>query len=541
MQKNNLVLAAVTGLLLAAGWPIYGIPLLLFVAFVPLIIAEKKIRLSNKRRKGVKVLLAAYLSFLLWNFITTWWLWYSTAFGMFFAILVNSLLMALVFLIYHHVARRLPEKIYLLFLPLIWIAFEKFHLNWAFSWPWLNLGNAFSEYTSWIQWYEYTGTFGGSLWIWVVNIGLFKVYENYHSTKNKKALSTGIAKNILIITIPIISSYIILTNYEEPKEHVDIVLLQPNVDPYLEKFKKGNTNTKTATELIKLAQESIKPETDFIIAPETALAEDSPIDKFNFSQEKLILQSILREYPNTNVLTGIASYRFYRQEERPNKFANKTPKGNWIDFYNAALLINRTDSTQFYIKSKLVVGVETFPFRSVLEPLLGDIMLDLGGTVSARSTQKERAVFTSSDKKYKAAPVICYESIYGEFVTGYIKKDADFLAIITNDAWWDESQGHKQHLSYARLRAIETRRSIARSANTGISALINQKGDILKSLAYGKKGSIEGTISVNTKKTFYVIYGDYIARIAILISILIVLYAFAIKRTTKKSSLPPVK
>src|SRR5690606_6469889 len=172
--------------------------------------------------------------------------------------------------------------------------------------------------------------------------------------------------------------------------------------------------------------------------------------------------------------------------------------------------------SQKYIKSKLVVGVENFPFKSFLEPILGNVMIDLGGTVAMRATQKERSVFVNDIKNVNAAPIICYESIYGEFVTDYVKKGADFLAIITNDAWWSDTQGHEQHLSYARLRAIETRKSVARSANTGISAFINEKGEIVKQLGYLKKGTLTAEITTNDKQTFYVKYGDYIARISIL-------------------------
>ncbi|MEM9685533.1 MAG: apolipoprotein N-acyltransferase, partial [Bacteroidota bacterium] len=190
----------------------------------------------------------------------------------------------------------------------------------------------------------------------------------------------------------------------------------------------------------------------------------------------------------------------------------------------------RTDSTQLYHKSKLVVGVETFPLKSVLEPLLGNIMLDLGGTIATKTTQEERGVFVSPDRKFKAAPVICYESVYGEFVTGYVKNEANFLAIITNDGWWSDTQGHKQHLSYARLRAIETRRSIARSANTGISALIDQKGTIISTLPYGTEGVLSGTIALNSSLTFYAKYGDYIARLALFIAGFLFLFGIARKK-----------
>ena len=153
-------------------------------------------------------------------------------------------------------------------------------------------------------------------------------------------------------------------------------------------------------------------------------------------------------------------------------------------------------------------------------------MIDLGGTVSMKTTQSDREVFTAANGKFKAAPIICYESVYGEFVTGYVRHEANFLAIITNDAWWNTSQGHKQHLSYAKLRAVETRRDIVRSANTGISAIINAKGDITSRLAYGEKGALAGQLTSNSKTTFYVMAGDYIARISLFILVFVGLIGF---------------
>ncbi|WP_335964458.1 apolipoprotein N-acyltransferase [Galbibacter sp. PAP.153] len=528
-MKNSYLLAILSGLLLALAWPTYGVPLLAFVGFVPLLLAEKNIRESNYKRRGAKVFLLAYISFLVWNSITTWWIWYSTPFGMFFALLVNSLLMTFIFSLYHFVARRLPSKIHLIFLPAMWMAFEKFHLNWDFSWPWLNLGNVFSEYTTWIQWYEYTGVFGGALWIWIINIGIFKTIIHYKKTKERSVLTKGIARNVLIIAIPIILSLFLLNNYEEGAQEAKITLLQPNIDPYSEKY--DISNPQMATALVELAQQDVSKDTDYVIAPETALSNPTPIDQFGNRQEEHIIQQFVNKYPHLQFITGVDFFRRYNQKEKPTVTANLFPRGDWFDFYNAAVQIDKQGSEQKYIKSKLVVGVENFPFKNILEPLLGDVMLDLGGTVAMRATQKDRGVFTATDETLKAAPIICYESIYGEFVTGYVKKGANFLTIITNDAWWSNTQGHKQHLSYARLRAIETRKSIARSANTGISAFINEKGKITKTLAYEAKGTLSGTITINNKQTFYVKYGDYIARSGVLVAGLIFLFAIARKKT----------
>ena len=153
-------------------------------------------------------------------------------------------------------------------------------------------------------------------------------------------------------------------------------------------------------------------------------------------------------------------------------------------------------------------------------------MLNLGGTVSSRATQKNRTVFTHSVEGSKIAPIICYESIYGEYVTEYARNGAQFFSILTNDAWWGNTQGHKQLLSYARLRAIENRRAIARSANTGISTFIDAQGQIDTSLDYEEQGALKGLVGLNSKLTFYSKHGDYIARFSRFSCFLLLLFLF---------------
>ena len=112
-------------------------------------------------------------------------------------------------------------------------------------------------------------------------------------------------------------------------------------------------------------------------------------------------------------------------------------------------------------------------------PWLSVFVIDLGGSAGGLGSQPERTVFQVAEvPALRVAPVICYESVYGDFVGEYVANGATLIGIITNDGWWSDSPGHSQHLQYATLRAIETRRDVARSANTGISAFINQKGEI---------------------------------------------------------------
>ena len=175
MKKKQFLYSILSGLLLGLSWPTYGFTILIFISFVPLLFLEKIIR----KESLIKIFLFSYLSFFIWNSIATWWLVYSTFFGMSFAIIVNSLLMATVFTSYSFVSRKLTNKLSVIYWLSAWIVFEKFHLNWDFSWPWLNLGNVFSEKILWIQWYEYTGSFGGSLWVLIVNYLFFLVFKNW--------------------------------------------------------------------------------------------------------------------------------------------------------------------------------------------------------------------------------------------------------------------------------------------------------------------------------------------------------------------------
>lgn len=530
---KNFFLAILSGSLLAASWVTYGITPLIFIAFVPLLLADSHIRSHYKHTKR-KIFILSYIAFLIWNIVSTWWIWNSTHIGAVLAISINSLLMTLTFLLYHLVAKRSTQKLSLIFLVAIWLSFEKFHLWWDISWPWLNLGNVFSEKITWIQWYEYTGAFGGSLWVWLLNIIFYIAAKDYLTDKNRALLAKRVGIAMLFFAIPVAISYYIYTNYSEKGlKTADVVVLQPNIDPYEEKYQVNNEDTSKAISYFLLNK--LDHKVNFVITPETMLARNILIDELANSAPVNTLKNLFLAFPQVNWVVGVSLLKFIEDKKDVTTQSNYLAEQKiWYNDYNSAFLLNydyfRSDTLPLYHKSKLVVAVENFPYQHLLKPILGDMLIDLGGTVALKTTQSERSVFTGRETFGKAAPIICYETVYGEFVTDYIKKGANFLAILTNDAWWGDTQGHKQLLSYTRLRAIETRRSVARSANTGISAFINGRGDILKALPYRDFNTLRCTIALNEEVTFYVRMGDYIARIAGFLAFFIFLYAIAKKR-----------
>lgn len=230
------------------------------------------------------------------------------------------------------------------------------------------------------------------------------------------------------------------------------------------------------------------------------------------------IKEFVRYHPQVNFISGMDAVKFFNQEEMPNPTAIEMKNGGWLNHYNAVAQLNTKDSVQTYFKSKLVVGVELFPYMSVLKPLLGDAMLDFGGSVNSLTTQEERSVFSNTLNNGKVAPLVCYESIFGEFVSEFVKNGANLISVSTNDSWWGNTQGHKQFLEYAKLRAIENRRDVVRAANSGISAFINQRGDIVKSLPYDEKGFLRGEVHLNSELTPYTKSGDVVGRIALILA-----------------------
>ena len=524
---THFLLAILSALLLSAAWPINGFTFIIFGALIPLLFLENSIRLSDSKRKGLLVFGYSYLTFLFWNLLITWWLINSSLIGMLFANICNSLFYAIIFTCFSWAKTRLPNRSAYLFLIALWLAFEKLHLSWDFSWTWLNLGNVFSENIYWIQWYEYTGVFGGSLWVLVINVWLFHVFKNHNTILGYKPLARKMIAPLIFIALPIAFSLYLYEKVEEGSKDIKVLLLQPNIDPYSTKYSLTNSS------FIDLWKKQVQPfysdSLDYILSPETYFAEGygEEFREFNGSKLHEELQQELAKIPLTQYITGIQFYDLYAQEKAPSLTANLIRKGLWADYYNSALAEQSNEIYQIYHKSKLVVGVENMPFKAVLKPLLGDVLLNFGGTVASRVTQKKRNVFSHTNSKLKAAPIICWESIFGEFVTGYVNEGATFLAVISNDAWWGETPGHRQLLSYTRLRAIETRRDIARSANTGISSIINAKGEIINQTSYNTKTTLSGKLSSRSSLTFYVRFGDIIARWSIFVAGLFFLLALS--------------
>ena len=538
-----IFLSLISALLLSISWPTYGIPFFIFFAFVPLLLMEQEIsKFSKIHKKGWAVFGLTYLAFFIWNVVTTGWLYHAknpdgnnSLLAVAIPVIVNSLLMSLVFQLYYWYKKVRGTYFGLVFFVAIWLSFERFHLNWEFTWPWLNLGNAFSEYPQLIQWYDTIGATGGSFWILLINVFAFYTLRIWQAGRIRKDLVKNISILTVIIVLPLLISIYKYNSYQEkPVGEVTTLLLQPKLDPYTEKYSKDSLQI--LGELLSLAEENSKTKVDFFIAPETAFPGNGSLSEngFNKSTSIAIAKEFLGKHPQSIFLTGASTHKFLFDEADTEDYSTKIQEGVWVNSYNSALQIIPNQNVEVYHKAKLVPGVEIFPYIRYLKPILGDAMLDFGGANSSLGIDKERKVFSNRFNKAKMAPIICYESIYGEYVTDYVKNGANLLAIMTNDSWWDNTEGHKQLLSYARLRAIETRREIVRAANSGISAHINARGDILQDTFYDDRTALLVKANLLEEKSIYTKIGDLISRIAIFVLGFLIIYHFGERIASKK-------
>jgi apolipoprotein N-acyltransferase len=512
-KYSSLLISIVTGLLLVFAWPDFPFTFLIFFAWVPLLF------IADKETSRVRFFLFCFLSMLIWNAGTTWWIWNSTAAGAIGAIIANTFLMCIPLWGFHIFKNKYSNRIGYVAFVVFWLSFEYIHLNWQLSWPWLTLGNVFAMRPSWVQWYEYTGVSGGTLWVLLSNLFIYLSLK-HKSTKN-------ILPAALVIVVPLVLSLLIQPSTQEsadsklakqPQENV--VIVQPNIDPYSEKFDVTSTEGQIQ-KLISISESQVDANTRLLLWPETAL----PVGVFqNAVEQTSYYQPVfdfMQRHPNLVLQTGIETYKDYGNSKETNTARKNPNTGGYYDAFNSAVSIAPGQPLQFYNKSKLVPGVETLPDFMIW---MADIFEHFGGTTGGYGHDKEAAVFKVPNNPYITAPIICYESIYGEYITNYVLKGSNLLTIMTNDGWWANTAGHRQHLQYARLRAIETRKWVARSANTGISAVIDNSGNIVESRPWDTASAIKYSIPAVSGTTFFVRNGAITFGLALLLMLALMLY-----------------
>jgi len=482
------LLAISAGLLLGISFAPFDLSLAQIPAFIFLL------RASDLSRSGRELTTWLYPAFILWNVITTYWLTFATVAGGIAAILANSFIMVVPFIF---IRRLLHSRYHYLVVSAasasLWVTYEFLHHRWDLAWNWLALGNGWANYPSLVQYISVTGYLGISFWV-VLSSALF--YFTFKES-SKPVFYRALAVLLIFPLLSVFSMY--YYQQDDSGETIEVAVIQPNMDSYTELG--GYDSFSGLLDAHIAISDSVRtPDTDLIVWPEnatdTALGLESSTAK--------LLKDTLRNW-NTALITGSSYIRYYENGDAAGLTRGKF-NGQPYNVFNAAFYLNPSQQNQVYEKGKLVPMVERFPFVNFLSSLDKKNWINWQ-EIMGYGKGYDATLFEVEG--HQTTALICYDSVFPDWVRQFVLNGAGFLTIITNDGWWGNTSGHIQHFAYARLRAVEFRRWIVRSANNGISGIISPGGDVIVETDYWKRTGFTYRVPVSSRMTFYATYGDW--------------------------------
>jgi len=523
--RKQLFLGLTSGILIGLSFPPIPLPYLIFIGLVPYFFALQQ-------REGLaEINRLTYFTAFFFNIITLYWVggWLPNS-DPFLMIAGTTLFFfnPVVFLIpstlYYFAKKVFNKNVALLLLPFFWAAYEYAYSITDFKFPWLTFGNGLPYFTSYIQIAEIIGVYGLTLLIIYSNVFIYRAIKVY--IKSKKFDKVSISFAIVILLVPIIYGNYKIGSYTEPQKVIRVGLIQPNLDPN-EKWKAGSLKEQLNLYL-DLSTKAISSGAELLIWPETALPVYLLAGRYPNEVNRL------HQFVDTNhvpILTGMPDATFYRDSSVAPEDAKPLSNGKTMyTSYNSILLFSpNSKDVQKYGKIKLVPFGEKVPLVDVL-PFLGDwIKWEVG--LSGWNTGRDTTVFITevAGRNVKIGGIICIESIYPDFTSVFVKKGAEFIAVVTNDSWYGDSSGPYQHKEISVIRAVENKRAVVRAANGGISCLIDPLGRTIADTKMYTRTFLVVDVPLERELTFYTEHPLLIPLLVSLVSIAIILLALFVK------------
>lgn len=530
------VLAA--GLFYGLSFPPVNLHFLIFFSFV--IIIDITLKSNNYKN----VLGRTYFVFFIASLVAVSWISLSgfqenadrfLIFSGVFVLIVYPLFFLPPVLIFYLINKKLTglkaRYISLIFFPFLWTGFEYVQTLGQINFPWIFAGNSQTYNLNKIQYADVTGVFGVSFWICAISVLIFYLFKKL-SNYDWKLLSV---KSIILFLVIIFfyflpdvyNSYSVKKYSDEGKIKIGIV--QPNVNPW------KKWSSKNQKDLINGYSEQIKqiysenPDVKMVILPETALPY---YFREAYFEERFYILKNLCDSLSLPLLIGTPDLRIYEdQSAAPVDARIMKNTGQKYDAYNSAVLFEPgldKNNFQKHDKIKLVIGSERMPYQELF-PFIKNFV-EWGVGIGNWQLGKDTNIFILPDGAvFNTA--ICYESVYPEFFASFVNKGADFSVIITNDGWWGKLFGTYQHNRFAVFRAIENRRWIARSANTGVSDFIDPEGNMYLETEINEKANIVFNVGLIKEKTFYTTHGDLFSKICLFSGLLVFALSFLYRKS----------
>lgn len=429
---------------------------------------------------------------LIWNLAVAHWLLLASPAGGLAVNVSNALFMLIPFLLIRPLFRNPSHPILTaVTASAIWCSFEFFHHNWQIAYPWLTLGNGWANLTGAIQYISMTGVIGISFWIVLTSALLFR----FIMTQERNLFR---AAAFVFFLFPVLSvSATFMADFGNDTE-IEVAVLQPDTNSNIPHGDYDSAE-ELGRSLLERSSRIITPGTDLILWPENSIdigmTDDHPI--------LAEIRDSLRTW-NTELLFGGGFVDLY--ENDPPHIHRLNRDSEPFNIFNAAFFMDGNNGLRsIYRKKKLVPFYERIPYIDILSR--ADLFrLVNWGEISGYGRGMDAGLFESGQAQ--AGVMICYDTVFPGLGSELARSGAGFLTIITNDGWWGDSIGHVQHFAYARLRAIEQRRWIVRSANNGISGVISPDGKVQISTDYGTDDAFRFIVHSSESVSLYARYGS---------------------------------
>ncbi len=518
------MLACLSGILLGISFPPFPLGVFAYVGFVPLFF------LLEPRAPVGRTAALLSLAYFIFCSISLYWVGGFTHLKDPFLMMAGGILLlwqpvyfTAATLVFVFVRSQFGMKAGVLSFPFLWVAFEWLYAVSELSFPWLTLGNTQTYYLHTIQFIDLTGVYGLSFWILVLNVIAYFIAAEMSENGFSKSSAVHAALFAAVFMLP--NLYPLLPRHNAaapaPGKSVTIGIVQPNIDPW-DKWEGASTfagRWKQTLHYLDMVGRQKKDSVDIVLLPETAILLDLPSNTELAGEVRKIVDSL-----NIGLVSGYIGMHIYTPGTEPP--TSSVFRGTTVhyDAFNAVLYVQPGSPViQTYNKMRLVPFAERIPYAEHVPSLIDPLRWGVG--VSNWGRGEDSTVFSDVRHDAKFLAMVCYESIYPEFVGSYVKRGAEFLIFITNDSWWGNTSGARQHNRYAVLRAVENRRWVARCANGGISCFIDPEGTMYDATAMYTEAAIHHRIDLRTDLTFYARYGDWLGRLCAAVSGLWILAA----------------
>ncbi|MBL7990061.1 MAG: apolipoprotein N-acyltransferase [Candidatus Kapabacteria bacterium] len=546
-RPDNLRITAfltLSGILLGIGFAPLHLGVLAYIGFLPLLVVLE-------RTSGVmQTLRRLYWTFFVFQGVSNWWVssWQREADPYLMAAgialwLGHPLFFAVPMFGYTFLHKRLGRASALAMLPFLWAAFEWLHGLGEASYPWQALGYTQAFYTPLIQIADITGVWGLSWCIVAVNALLAACFFTFSGLPvASDSLAVRLTKTLYLCRLQVVSVLGLLLcmlgygvwqvrNFQheallQSHKSVSVGIIQPNINPW-GKWQ-GSAQEQVALHLhlvdsLRLHLPKGVSRLDFTLWSETAIP-----------YRILIMQNFpyldgLRAWTDSTgigILSGLPTDRIYRTRAEAPITASVIPRmfdTLYAESFNSAMMLApRTDITHsdpfmpyppaiaVHRKMKLTPFAERVPYAEKISFAVKALTWGVGISGWGLGREQKPLPLKRELDTAQIGAVICIESIYPAFVADYARKGATLLVVITNDGWFNHTPGPEQHYMIAAMRAVESKRYLARCGNTGVSGFLTPLGTSLQRTEIDTQTALAQALPLLTGETLYVRFGDWL-------------------------------